>query len=315
MKSTRSPNKPRPKPIKTLFFGTSEFAVPSLRAVAECTDLAGVVTQPDRPAGRGQKLRPTPVKTAAIELGVCVYEPASLAGFAREAAAQNYDLFVLASYGKILPQALLDVPPLGAFNVHPSLLPSYRGATPIQSALREGATQTGVTIMLMDAGMDTGAVVLQEPVPIASGETYGELHDRLAEAGAALLRRAIALARSGRIPREPQSGEPSVTRPVAKDDLRINWSWDSQRIVNAVRAFSPSPAARADIAGTTVKVLRAQSGPASENLRAGDIVGVSGESLVVQCGGGSVQLLEVLPPNKSAMTGAAFGQKEMAKSL
>ncbi len=285
-----------------------------MRALAETTDLAGVVTQPDRPAGRGQKLRPTPVKIAALELGVPVHQPASLAAFAREAQGRQYDLFALASYGKILPQALLDVPRLGSFNVHPSLLPRYRGATPIQSALRDGAAQTGVTIMLMDSGMDTGEIVAQQTVSIGSDESYGELHDRLADAGAALLRRAIDLAKNGSVPHEPQRGAPSVTRPISKDDLRIDWSWNAQRIVNAVRAFSPSPAARADLAGTTVKLLRAAVGPGPSNLRPGEVAGISGESLIVQCGEGSVAVLELLPPNKSVMTGAAFGRKEPARS-
>jgi len=243
--------------LRTLFFGTSAFAVPSLHVLAEKTALAGVVTQPDRPAGRGHKLQSTPVKLAARELGLRVYEPAALKGLAEQFAPTAFDLFALASYGKILPQALLDLPALGALNVHPSLLPKYRGATPIQSALLAGETRTGVSIMLMDAGMDTGDLVLQEPVEINADDDYGALEDRLALFGGDLLGDAIDLAQRGPLPRHPQTGEPSATRPIRKDDLLIDWSWPPERIVNAVRAFSPAPGARAIIDGESVKLLRA----------------------------------------------------------
>lgn len=242
--------------MRTLFFGTSAFAVPSLHVTAAKTDLAGVITQPDRPAGRGHKLQPTPVKTAAIELGLRVYEPTSLKSFASELDGA-FDLFALASYGKILPQAILDMPKLGALNVHPSLLPQYRGATPIQGALLNGEAFTGVSIMLMDAGMDTGDLVSQEPVLINADDDYETLHDRLAQRGADLLGYAIDLAKRGPLQAVPQAGTASYTRPVRKDDLAIDWAWPPQRIVNTVRAFAPSPAARATIDGETIKVLRA----------------------------------------------------------
>ncbi len=242
--------------MRTLFFGTSAFAVPSLHVVAEKTDLAGVVTQPDRPAGRGQKLQPTPVKAAALERGLPVFEPASLKAFAQELDGP-FDLFALASYGKILPQAILDMPKLGAMNVHPSLLPQYRGATPIQNALLNGEAFTGVSIMLMDAGMDTGDLVSQEPVLINLDDDYGTLHDRLAQRGADLLGYAIDLAKRGPLQPVPQAGTASYTRPIRKEDLAIDLSWPAQRIVNTVRAFAPTPAARATIDGESVKVLRA----------------------------------------------------------
>jgi methionyl-tRNA formyltransferase len=243
--------------LKTLFFGTSAFAVPSLRVVAARTQLAGVVTQPDRPAGRGHRLKPSAVKAAADELGARVYEPLQLRAFAEEIRDESFDLFVLASYGRILPKELLGLPQLGALNVHPSLLPKYRGATPIQTAIANGESETGVSIMLMDAGLDTGNVVLQERVPISSGETYGELHDRLAMLGANLLEQAIDLADRGELTGRPQAGEASVTRPISKEDLTIDWSRPPQEIVDRVRAFSPQPAARAILGGEVVKILRA----------------------------------------------------------
>ncbi len=269
--------------MRTLFLGTSSFAVPSLRVVAAKTDLAGVVTQPDRPAGRGQKMHPSPVKSAALELGLPVYEPARLREFAVEIAGVAFDLFVLASYGRILPQSLLSVPRLGSLNVHPSLLPKYRGATPIQSALRNGDRETGVSIMLMDAGLDTGDVVLAQRVEIEPDETYGELHDRLALAGGELLGRAIALAAEGSIPRVPQSGEPSLTHPFGKDDLEIDLAWPAKRVVDAVRALAPQPGARARIDGETVKVLRAHVAP-----------------------DGGLAIDEVVAPNRPKMTWEAY---------
>lgn len=291
---------PKPEPrVRTLFFGTSAFAVPSLRALAQKTSLAGVVTQPDRPAGRGQKLTPTPVKAAALELGIPVYEPQSLKSFARDRETDSYDLFALASYGKILPASVLAMPKLGALNVHPSMLPKYRGATPLQTALRNGDTQTGVTIMLMDAGMDTGPVVLQEAAPIAPDDTYGTLHDRLAELGATLLVRAVERAERGELAAVAQTGEPSVTAPLRKEDLHVAWSWTAERIVNAVRALSPAPAARAELLGVPIKILSAQTHPADD-------------ALAVPCGGGTVYLTRVIAPGKDAMSGRAFEQYAQA---
>ncbi|MBV9270459.1 MAG: methionyl-tRNA formyltransferase [Candidatus Eremiobacteraeota bacterium] len=282
--------------------------MPSLRVLAHRTDLSGVVTQPDRPAGRGHKLQPTPVKTAANELGLRVYEPRSLRDFGEQLSREAFDLFALASYGKILPKRILDLPRLGALNVHPSLLPKYRGATPLQSALREGANETGVTIMLMDAGMDTGDVVLQERTPVRPGETYGELHDRLANFGAQALSHAIDLARSGHIPRVPQTGEASVTKPVTKDDLRLDWNDSASQIVNTVRAFSPQPAARADVNGISVKILNARVAPLETLEPPGSVIGVDGDALVVAARKGAVALTRVVPPNKGEQSGATFAQ-------
>jgi methionyl-tRNA formyltransferase len=257
--------------------------------VAEKTDLAGVVTQPDRPAGRGQRLQATPVKTAAQERGLCVYEPASLKTFAQKLDGA-FDLFALASYGKILPQAILNMPKLGAFNVHPSLLPQYRGATPIQAALLNGDAFTGVSIMLMDAGMDTGDLVSQEPVLINPDDDYGTLHDRLAQRGADLLGYAIDLAKRGPLQAVPQAGTASYTRPIRKDDLTIDWSWPPQRIVNTVRAYAPSPTARATIDGESVKVLRAH---------------VEGERAVID---------ELIAPNRGRMSGESYERSRRDRS-
>jgi methionyl-tRNA formyltransferase len=268
--------------LKTLFFGTSDFAVPSLRVVAHRTQCAGVVTQPDRPAGRGQRLQRSPVKSAALELGLRVYEPLRLREFAREITAQDFDLFVLASYGRILPPELLALPRLGALNVHPSLLPKYRGATPIQGAILHGERETGVSIMLMDAGLDSGDVVLARRLEIGPSETYGELHDRLAELGAELLGECLALAERENIVAHAQLGDPILTRPIVRDDLQIDWSWDAERIVRTVRAYAPQPAARAEIDGVVVKVVRAHA-------NAGEVV-----------------IDELIAPNRGRMSGETY---------
>jgi methionyl-tRNA formyltransferase len=269
--------------VKTLFFGTSAFAVPSLRVVAERTQCAGVVTQPDRPAGRGHRLQSTPVKSAALELGLRVFEPSQLRGFVRDMASESFDLFALASYGRILPRELLALPALGALNVHPSLLPKYRGATPIQSAILQGELETGVSIMLMDAGLDTGEIVVQQPVAIEPDESYGELHGRLTELGAQLLGQCIALAERGEMAARPQIGEPTMTRPISREDLRVDLTWVPERIVRAVRAYAPQPAARAEINGEIVKILRAHVDDAGE--------------LVID---------ELIAPNRGKMSGATY---------
>jgi methionyl-tRNA formyltransferase len=275
-------------PLRTLFFGTSDFAVPSLLAAARRSDVAGVVTQPDRPAGRGHKLTASPVKLAALELGLRVYEPERLKPFAQELEGE-FDLFVLASYGRILPQTLLDLPRLGALNVHPSMLPHYRGATPIQTALARGDTETGISVMLMDAGMDTGDLVLQEPALIEASEDYGTLHDRLALLGASLLERAIDLAGQGPLARVPQRGQASTTSPIRKEDLVIDWSWAPARIVNHVRAYAPQPAARAPLDGEVVKLLRAH---------------------VAQ--DGTLAIDELIAPNRGRMSGEAYRRSRAA---
>lgn len=280
--------------------------MPSLRALLELADVYGVVTQPDRPAGRGKKLRATPVKAAAMELGLRVFEPLKLGEFTKSIAAQPWDVFALAAYGRILPKPLLDLPAIGALNVHPSLLPKYRGATPIQAALAAGDTVTGVTVMLMDAGMDTGDVVLQEPVEIGASENYGELHDRLAQIGGRLLLDALILAQTGNLTMQPQHGAASVTRPIAKSDLTIDWNWDARRIVNHVRAYSPQPAARATLDRETLKILRAHVLGGTGALQAGEIDQTRADALVVGCNGGAVVLDEIVLPNRSREPGIAL---------
>jgi methionyl-tRNA formyltransferase len=277
--------------------------------LAAATEVVAVVTQPDRPSGRGHKLTPTPVKRAALKLGLAVYEPLKLKVFADELRALDADVFAVASYGRILPQSILDLPKSGiAFNVHPSLLPLYRGATPLQSAIRDGRTETGVTIMAMDAGMDTGDILNQSCTRLGEDETYGELHDRLANLGAERLREAIAALKNGKLQRTPQSAtaiaqadiNATLTRPLTKDDTIINWSQPAKHIFNLVRSLAPLPAARATVDGEQLKVLAARVAHEGESTVTSD------DGFVVPGADGAIVLLRVVPPNRGPMTGAAY---------
>ncbi len=219
--------------------------------------------------------------------------------------AASADIYAVASYGKILSQVVLDAAPLGALNVHPSLLPLYRGATPLQSQLRDGVVQSGVSIILMDAGMDTGDIVLQRRDAIGADETYGELHDRFAALGADALVQTCAAVAAAALIRTPQTGLASddevartLTRPLTKDDLLVDWRWSATRIVDHVRAFAPQPGARARLDGEAemVKILKAR---AVDRPEAGE--------LAVPCGqGGHVALELLVPANRKPMSGTAY---------
>jgi methionyl-tRNA formyltransferase len=306
-RAKRSPVTRKPLPFKRtgVFFGTSAFAVPALHAFADAVDCTLAVTQPDRPAGRGHKLQPTPVKVAALALGIPTLEPERLRDALPALGALAADLFAVASYGKIVPQAILDLPPLGALNVHPSLLPLYRGATPLQSQLRDGVRASGVSIILMDAGMDTGDLVLQERAAIGERETYGELHDRFAELGATLLRRASLAAAAGKLQRIAQAGlaaeadvERTLTHPLRKEDLAIDWSLPAQKIADLVRSLSPQPGARGRLDGEAemVKILHVRVAHAPEPGQ-----------LAIACGDGRYAIVErLVPPSRPPMSGAAY---------
>ncbi len=255
---------------------------------------------------------PTPVKQEALALGIATSEPARLGDVASALAAQHADLFAVVSYGKIVPQAVLDIPRLGALNVHPSLLPLYRGATPLQSVLRDGQAESGVSVIRMDAGMDTGDIVLQERYPVGPRETYGELHDRFATIGARLLVSAVEGAAAGALTGVPQAtfGVPeaeiaaTLTHPLRAGDLAIDWSWSSQRIADAVRSLSPAPLARACVPGRNeiVKIVAAR--PVETD--AAGAAWIHRDDLFVACGQGVVALERLIPPNRAAMSGAAY---------
>ena len=292
--------------MRIVFAGTPEFARHALSALARASHaIALVLTQPDRPAGRGMKLNPSPVKEQAETLGIPVYQPASLRdpathGPIREARP---DVMVVAAYGLILPQAVLDIPRFGCLNIHASLLPRWRGAAPIQRAIEAGDRQTGISIMQMEAGLDTGPVLQATVIPIADSDTAGSLHDRLASAGAKEI--VDALARLDALTPVPQPGEGvTYAAKVSRDDARLDWSRPAEILARQVRAFNPSPAAWTLLNGEALKVWQAIS--VDGKGLPGQLLSASPEALVVACGSGALQITELQKAGGRRMTAAAF---------
>jgi methionyl-tRNA formyltransferase len=281
--------------MRLVFAGTPEFAVPALDALAGAGHtLAAVLTRPDRPAGRGLAPAASPVKRAAERRGVPVLQPTTLKDEAVQArlAALAPDALVVVAYGLILPQAVLDIPRLGALNAHASLLPRWRGAAPIQRALLAGDRETGVCIMQMAAGLDTGPVLLSEAVPIAADDTAGTLHDKLAPLGARLLVAALDGLARGTLRPTPQAAEGVIyAAKIEKQESRLDWTRPAVEIERRVRAFDPTPGAAARIRGAEIKIWRAAV--AAARGAPGEVLGVGPDGIVVACGEGALRL-EVL---------------------
>ena len=293
--------------LRTIFFGSSEFAVPSLRALAGAHDVAGVYMQADRPAGRGLKLTQTPAKIAALELGLSVATPEKLdAGEIARVAALRPHVLATVSYGKILPAELLQTASLAALNVHPSLLPQYRGATPIQAALRDGRRTTGVSVIWMSPRMDAGDIALARPIAILDEDDYRTLHDRLATLGAALLLEALHELGAGRLERVPQDdGKATYTKLLTTDDRRLDFDADPRDVINLIRSLSPKPAAWTMLSGIRVKLLLGDIAASGAGVP-GTVLGPDGDGLVVACRTGAVRLLRVIPEGKPSMSGAMW---------
>jgi methionyl-tRNA formyltransferase len=290
--------------LHIVFMGTAPLAAVSLRALAAepAFTIPAVVTQPDRPKGRDLQLQPSAVKLAALELGLPVLQPerARSPEFLEQLRALTPDLIVVAAYGQILPQALLDLPRHGCLNVHTSLLPKYRGAAPIQWAIADGEPETGVTIMRMDAGLDTGPIVTMERTPILDTDTGATLHDRLAELGARLLVKTIPDYCAGKLPLTPQPATGATyARKIEKDDGRLDWNQPARVLWNRLRAFTPWPGAFTALTGVAknplLKVLRAEplEPDAAPALPPGTILRADRDGIVVSCGEGALRLLEV----------------------
>lgn len=278
---------------RTVFFGTPEFAVPALQALDEVTHVVGVVCQPDRRSGRGMKLRAPPVKEAALELGLDVRQPVKvrdgqLEAWLRELAPQ---IALVVAYGRILPPGVLQAPALGCVNLHASLLPSYRGAAPIQWCLLEGRTETGVCLMQMDEGMDTGPVFAARRHAIAPGTDYGQLSSELARVAADMVRRELLDCLSGRAVATPQEHDKATyAPPIRREDLLIDWRRSSKDIVNQVRAFSPAPGAFTYAGERRLKILSARVGSDAATGEPGQVLRGPG-GIEVACGGGALALV------------------------
>lgn len=298
--------------MRIVFMGTPEFAVRSLEAlVCSGHELVGVVTQPDKPVGRKRVIMETPVKSYAKSQGIPVLQPRRIRdeGAIAEISEWAPDLIVTAAYGQILPKALLDLPGLGAINVHASLLPKYRGAAPINRAIMDGEAETGITIMYMTEAMDAGDMILQRAMLIGDQTTAGELTERLSELGAELLLDAVSLLASGKVDAVKQDEALVTFAPLLKrGDELVDFGRSSTELVNQIRGLSPAPNAYTYLDGKVFKLLAATAVVGDSDLEPGTISEIDKDQLVIATGSGGLSLLEVQPAGKRAMTIAQFLQ-------
>ena len=312
------------QPLRIVFAGTPEFAAEHLQALlASDHQIIAVYTQPDRPAGRGQKLAPSPVKQLALTHNIPVYQPVTLRDSHAQAelAALNADLMVVVAYGLILPQVVLDMPRLGCINSHASLLPRWRGAAPIQRAVEAGDAESGVTVMQMEAGLDTGPMLLKVTTPISAQDTGGSLHDRLAVMGAKAVVEAVGKLSQGALSPEVQDdSQATYAHKLNKDEARIDWTLPADVLEKRIRAFNPWPVCHSTLNGGAVKVLAASLAQGAGE--AGTILSASKEGVVVACGEGALCLTRLQLPGGKALsfadlfnsrreqfaTGLVFGQ-------
>lgn len=300
--------------MRVLFWGTPEFATPPLRALlGEGFDVAGVVTQPDKPVGRSRsKLHPPPVKQVAVDEGLPVLQPERARGDAFVAQLRELapDISVVVAYGHLLPQPVIDLPPRGTLNIHASLLPDYRGAAPIQAALRDGLEWTGVSIMRMVQKLDAGPVILQLGTRVNEDETYGELSLRMSELGAAALIEALALIEAGKARETPQDEALATFAPKIDRALtRVDWTQTAAGVARVIRAYDPRPGAFTTLRGADVKLFGARPISAEERGAPGTVIpagrgGGADGGIAVACGEGAVRVLQVQPSGKTRMGGA-----------
>jgi methionyl-tRNA formyltransferase len=296
--------------LKALFFGSPAFAVPSLEALAAIAQVAGVVCQPDKPAGRGLTLTPPAVKVRAGELGLPVVQPTKLrtGEFGAWVREQAVDVALVVAYGRILPKDVLEGPRLGCVNVHASLLPKYRGAAPITWAVVHGETESGITLMKLDEGMDTGPTFARVATPVGPDETAGELSERLARIGADAVREWLPRYVAGACTLEPQDHAGATMAPMLeKEHGRIDWTKSARRVHDHVRGMSPWPGAFTTARGRTLKVhaTRVVDGTAPGAVP-GKVVVADKSRVLVACGAGCVELARVQPDGKRAMTAAEW---------
>ncbi|MGO9570010.1 MAG: methionyl-tRNA formyltransferase [Desulfomonilaceae bacterium] len=295
--------------LRVVFMGSPEFAVATLRALNANFLVTGVVTQPDKPRGRGQKTLASAVKTAAVELGLPVVQPTDLGSQDIFAALGQWkpDVIVVAAYGKILPPRILSLPRMGCVNLHASLLPRYRGASPIGAAILGGDKVTGVCTILMDHGMDTGDILLQKEIDVLENDTTGTLHDRLMAEGAGLAVETLRRMAENRVQAVPQDHENATyTRLLTKEDGRIQWERDAEYLARLVRAMNPWPGAFSEISGDSVKVWEASALEGTE--KAGYVAGIQREGVLVGTGRGLLLLRQVQAPGRKRVSAAEFAR-------
>jgi len=284
--------------MRIVFAGTPEFAAQHLQALLDANrQVVAVYTQPDRPAGRGQKLMPSPVKQLALQHGIAVYQPQTLRDPAAQAelAGLQADLMVVVAYGLILPQAVLDMPRLGCINSHASLLPRWRGAAPIQRAVEAGDAESGVTVMQMEAGLDTGPMLLKVSTPITADDTGGSLHDRLAELGSRAVVEAVTALEAGSLKGEVQDDNlATYARKLNKDEARLDWSRPAIELERLIRAFHPWPICHSSLDEAAVKIHAARL--ADGQGAPGQIIGAGKDGLQVACGVGSLLITRLQLP-------------------
>jgi methionyl-tRNA formyltransferase len=295
--------------MRIIFFGTPEFAVPSLQALIDAgEEIVSVITQPDRKKGRGHKLSQPPVKEHALSKGLPVIQPPDIrtSWFYEELSGLKPDIIIVVAYGKIVPPALLGLPPLGCVNVHASLLPQYRGAAPIQWALINGEGKTGITTMLMDEGLDTGDILLTEEVIIDEEDNAHTLSRRLSQVGASLLVKTLEGLQNKLLKPVPQSGKASYAPPLKKEDGRINWSSSAREIFNLIRGTFPWPGAYCYLNGEKLHIIKAKAENDGLKGPVGRIQQISGNEIRVSTDEGTLVITEVKPEGKKAMATAAF---------
>jgi methionyl-tRNA formyltransferase len=309
--------------LRVVFAGTPAFALPPLAALHAAHELVGVLTQPDRPAGRGRQLTASPVCEWARQHGVPVIQPLKLRGQGNvlaevlaQLAAWRPDVMVVVAYGMILPREILQLPRLGCLNIHASLLPRWRGAAPIQRAVQAGDAVTGVSIMQVDEGLDTGAVLGEQPLPVLATDTAGSLHDRLAAAGAPLLLRVLDALAAGSACATPQPEQGAThAAKLTRAESRVHWQGDAVAIDRQIRAFNPWPVAETTLDGESVKLLlsRVASGAHDETVARGNapappgtLLGIEGDALRVACGQGVLEVLQLQRAGRRAVGAREF---------
>lgn len=298
--------------LRTVFLGTPAFAVPSLQAVAAHTNVLAVVTQPEKPKGRGRRLAEPPVAEAAKALGLTVIQPARLKAPDVISRLQRLapDVIVTVAYGKIIPKDILDLPPLGCINLHPSRLPKYRGASPIPRAIEAGEAMTGVTIMYQSEALDAGDIILQRDVPIDASDTARTLEDRLARIGAEVLVEALTLIAEGRAPRTPQDeAAATYVGKLTKADGEIDWTKPAAVLERFVRAMDPWPSAHSSHRGQLLKIWRGTVLPGGAGLTPGTVVEIRrGQGFVVATGDGMLLISEVQPEGGRRMSAEEYAR-------